>query len=124
MILGITGTRLNDDWKLVYDTLEARFPKGEGIDLLISGNAIGVDRNCEMWAKSRNIPVKIIKPDYKKYADNPKYAPIARNLIIAAECDILVAFPLEDGSSKGTQSTIDEAKRLGKTVYIVPISQK
>jgi hypothetical protein len=121
MKLGITGTCRNSNLIFVTKTLESLFPHGKGIDLMISGNANGVDRNCEIWAESLDISVKRLKPDYKKYADRPKYAPIARNMEIVAECDELVAFPLRDGSSKGTQSTIDEAMRLGKKVHLFPV---
>jgi predicted Rossmann fold nucleotide-binding protein DprA/Smf involved in DNA uptake len=120
MKLGVTGTRRHDDFYWICEQLDALFDPKD-VELLISGNAIGVDRNCEIWAKAHSIPVKLIKPDYEKHKENPKYAPIARNRDIASECDVLVAF-LPTSGSNGTQSTINYAKDLNKKVIIVPVN--
>jgi predicted Rossmann fold nucleotide-binding protein DprA/Smf involved in DNA uptake len=121
MRLAVTGTRRNDDFRFVIAKLDELYGDRIGdVEVLISGNAIGVDRNCEVWAAKHGIPVERVKPDYKRYRDEPRFAPIARNWIIAETCDELVAFRPEDGSSRGAQSTIDRALKLGKKVTIVP----
>jgi len=83
-------------------------------ELIISGGANGVDKCAEDYAKCNNIPILIIKPDYQRY--NAKNAPIIRNKEIVNRCDVLIAY--WDGKSKGTEFTIEYAKKQGKKVYI------
>lgn len=45
----------------------------------IHGGAEGFDTQIAVFSATQFIESKIFKPDYKKYKDNPKYAPIARN---------------------------------------------
>ena len=85
--------------------------------VVITGGAEGVDQKAEEVAKYLGMEVKIYKPRYDLYPTNPRYAPIARNEWIVEDCDELVAF--WDGKSRGTLSSINIAKRLGKKAHII-----
>lgn len=86
----------------------------DGIDLIVSGGALGADTIGEQYAKDNNINTLIFKPDWKKYG---KGAGFARNKDIINNSDIVVAF--WDGKSKGTRNSIDTAVKLNKDVRII-----
>ena len=98
--------------------------------VIISGGAIGVDTMAEQYAREHNIPIQIIRPDYKNIEMNQKYgkdkwgkiAPLERNKIIANECDMMIAFILDNSS--GTMFTIKEAQKLGKKVIMHLVQDK
>ena len=83
-------------------------------DTLVSGGARGVDSLAAAWARRNGIAVVEHFPDYRHYG---KAAPHVRNRMVVADADRVVAF--WDGKSRGTKSTIEEAKRHGKPVEIV-----
>ena len=81
---------------------------------IISGGAKGVDTLAAEFAKSRGIKLTEFLADYKKHG---RGAPIRRNALIVEACDKVLAF--WDGVSKGTLSSINLAKKLGKQLQIV-----
>lgn len=88
----------------------------DGVTLVISGGARGIDEKAEAYADSMNIPKLIIKPEYARYG---RAAPIKRNELIVDQADRIVA--LWDNASKGTKHVIDYANKVGKPieVYII-----
>ena len=84
------------------------------ITLIISGGAVGADTYAAEWAKYRNIPTLIFKPDWKKYG---KRAGFIRNTDIVTNADTVVAF--WDGESRGTKNSMDKAKQLNKPLLVV-----
>jgi len=109
MELLITGSRTFNDKELLFSELNKL-----NFDLLISGGAKGADQLAEEFVRCHNIPIDQHKPDYKKYG---RGAPIVRNKEMVELCDTVIAF--WDGKSKGTKSTIDYAKKLGKEIRII-----
>lgn len=95
---------------LLEDYFEFKKPEG-----IISGGALGVDRAAEVFAEKYKIPVRIFLPDYKLYKNNPKFAPIARNGLMAEAADGLVA--IWDGKSRGTANMVNQMNKLGKPVF-------
>ena len=83
------------------------------MEIVISGGASGADTLAETWANDNGVPTKIFLPDLERYA---KGAYRVRNEQIAKECDMMIAF--WDGASKGTQYTIEFARKLNKKVII------
>ena len=81
---------------------------------IVSGGAKGVDTIAAEYAKSHGIELKEFLPDYTKYPG--RIAPLKRNDLIIAECDIVLAF--WDGASHGTKYTIDRARKAGKPVKV------
>lgn len=82
----------------------------EGVSELVSGGAKGVDREAEAWAKSRGIPVRQFKPDWKRFR---RGAGPVRNRDMAHYADAVAVFP----GGAGTRNMLQEAKRAGKRVF-------
>lgn len=82
-------------------------------DLIIHGGAPGVDSLADWIAKHSNIPVHVERPDYQAYP--PKVAPLKRNEVMVDMADAVIA--IWDGKSRGTEYTIEYAKKQGKPVY-------
>ncbi|MCI8497085.1 MAG: DUF2493 domain-containing protein [Clostridiales bacterium] len=80
---------------------------------IISGGAKGVDSLAEAYAKEHHIPIRIFYPQYSIYG---KAAPLVRNREIVQACDRLIA--IWDGTSRGTQYTVQYARTAGKEVVI------
>lgn len=110
----ISGSRTIKDKDLVWKALnDSKFEVTE----LISGGAQGVDKLGEDWARSKNIPIKVYKPHYA--IENPKYAPLLRNMSMAQDGDALVA--VWENGSRGTAHMIGCMEKLGKPVEIIKI---
>lgn len=86
----------------------------DGVSLIISGGATGIDSLAEKYADEHRLSKLIIKPRYDLYG---RAAPIKRNKQMAQICDRALIF--WDGKSKGTKSTIDYLKKLGKYAEVV-----
>lgn len=85
-------------------------------DLIISGGAKGIDELAELYADRHRISKLILRPNYNLYS---KAAPLKRNeeMIDIAE-KILIVW---DGKSKGTEYTIQYAKKMNKDLEIIMI---
>ena len=90
----------------------------ENVIEIISGGAFGADKLGEKLAKRHSIPVKLFKPDWKKYGKaagpirNRKMAEYASN-----KNGVLIA--LWDDSSKGTKYMIKAARDYDLRTYII-----
>ena len=107
-VIAIVGSRDFND----YELLKAEMNKVE-IKKIVTGGANGADLLAEYYAREHNIPVEVFKPDWKL----GRHAGILRNRLIVENSDAVIAF--WNGQSKGTLSTINHAKKLGKPVSIV-----
>lgn len=84
--------------------------------LIICGGAVGVDCIAECFADRHKISKLVIYPDYKSYG---RRAPLKRNEEMVAIADeVLVIW---DGKSKGSEYTINLAKKAGKRLTVVEI---
>ena len=84
------------------------------VDTIISGGATGVDALAEQYADSNRLSKYIIRPRYDLYG---RAAPIKRNEQLVDIADAVLI--IWDGHSKGTQHTIQYAKKIGKEVEII-----
>ena len=83
-------------------------------DLIISGGAKGIDEIAELYADKHRISKLIVRPKYTLYS---KAAPLKRNEEMINLADkILIVW---DGKSKGTEYTINYAKKMNKDVNII-----
>lgn len=110
MKVAVVGSRKFKDRDLLFRTLDQL----HGITMVISGGAVGADQIAEEYAHARGLVTKVFFPDYKRYG---RGAPIKRNRLIIEGADIVIAF--WDGKSKGTRNSIQEARKLQKTIIIV-----
>lgn len=107
MKLLIAGSRSIEEFDL-----EKYVP--EGVELIISGGAGGVDSLAEKYADRKRISKLILRPRYELYG---KAAPLKRNQIMVELADeVLIIW---DGSSRGTMYTAEYAQKLDKRVTVI-----
>ena len=79
------------------------------IDTIISGGAEGIDFLAEQYADLHRISKYIVRPHYNLYG---RAAPLKRNEQMVDMADIVLI--VWGGHSKGTQHTIEYAKKAKK----------
>lgn len=84
------------------------------VSCIISGGAKGVDSIAAEYARAKGLELQEYLPDYARYG---RGAPLKRNELIIAACDVIFAF--WDGKSHGTKYTIEKARKAGKRVQVV-----
>lgn len=109
MIAAVIGSRTFEDYEAMKTALE-----GRGVTGIVSGGAKGADTLAERYARENGLPIEIIKPEWKKYG---RSAGVIRNREIVSKAEIVFAF--WDGASKGTESSIDFARKTGKNLEII-----
>lgn len=83
---------------------------------VVSGCAMGIDAQGEIWARDNSIPIKEFPADWEKYGKSAGYI---RNSQMADYADCLIAF--WDGRSRGTKHMIDIASKKEMPVHIIMI---
>lgn len=86
---------------------------------IVSGGAVGVDSCAAEYAKQKSLKLTEFLPQYELYG---RAAPIVRNKQIVEYADQILVF--WDGSSKGTQSVIQYAKKIEKPMKVILFDQK
>lgn len=76
---------------------------------VVSGGAAGPDTLGAEWARANEVPLRMLRPDYR--AHGPA-APHVRNAEIVAAADVVLV--VWDGKSRGTLSAARAAARLGR----------
>jgi len=109
MKLAIVGSRHITD--IILEGYIAEYP-----DEIVSGGAKGIDTLAREYAQRHGIPLTEYLPDYERYG---RSAPIIRNKKIIEHADKVLA--IWDGKSKGTLSSINFARKLGKEVTVIRI---
>lgn len=82
--------------------------------IIISGGAVGVDRCAEKKAKELGMRTLIFPANWDRYG---KRAGFLRNQEIVKNSDYVIAF--WDGTSKGTQHSINLAKEMNKKLIVI-----
>ena len=108
MRIAIVGSRSFDDYERMSKILIERIPF-----ILISGGARGADALAESFAREHKLVTMIYPAMWDKYG---KSAGFIRNKKIVEEADLIIAF--WDGTSKGTESTINLADQMDKEVIV------
>lgn len=110
MVLAIVGSRKWSDSATLYAEADKLQPTA-----IVSGGAVGADFIAEKYAADRGLPLTVFAPDLDKYGSPAAFH--IRNRQIAELADVVLA--CLDGPSRGTQSTINAAKKLGRRVIII-----
>lgn len=108
---GVVGNRTGFTYKEVKNRLEQHNIKAD--DCIISGGANGVDTYAQMYAKEIGVKLIIFYPNPK--ISSP-YRYYDRNILIANECNELIAFNKK--AKGGTIHTMHHAKGLNKKIRI------
>ena len=106
MRISITGSR---DLKISFEDISKYLP--EEVSTIVSGGAAGVDRIAADYARSFDIPLVEIRPDYSGVSSR-RLAPLLRNTQIVEQVDYCLIF--WDGVSAGTRDTIAKARKAGR----------
>ena len=88
----------------------------DGVDLIITGGAKGVDALGGQYARQREIPTVTVRPAYEKYG---RAAPIRRDEEMVDMADIVLV--VWDGASRGSKHTADYARKRGKQLLLVTV---
>ena len=123
--VAVVGSRDFNDYELLKSTLFDYFkcPYCDIIHMediyyndneIISGGARGVDSLAEQFAKEYGFQTKIYQAEWDKYGKSAGYI---RNQYIIADSTIVFAF--WDGKSKGTNHSIELAKKMNKELRII-----
>lgn len=118
MRIVIAGSHGFEDYALLEQTLDRIIDEQTNAIELVSGHAKGADLLAERYAKENELPIHIIKPDWRAYGRAA--GPIRNRQMLDYAMDespLVVAF--WDGKSKGTKNTIDTAKSLGIPMEII-----
>lgn len=108
--VGVVGSRNFNNKDFIFGYLDSKIEK---ISHLVSGGCpTGADSISQIYAKERGMSITVHYPNWEK---DGKGAGFKRNHKIVEDSDIIVAFTT---GSKGTQNTIDLAKKMNKQVII------
>ena len=132
MKVAIIGSREYENIRKIKDTLFQLKQKFGGDLIIISGGAKnGADLYARKYALEFGIryrefnPAHTIKNLYSAmsspYYEKPYHVSQFhhRNMLIARDCDVMMAFIPEGASSTGSMSAIKQAKKLNKPVTII-----
>jgi predicted Rossmann fold nucleotide-binding protein DprA/Smf involved in DNA uptake len=111
MRLAVVGSRSFNDYKLLSKQL-SRWRRR--LTMIVTGGASGADLLAMRWARKNGVELRVFLPDWKRYG---RSAGPRRNRLIVAGADRVLAF--WDGTSPGTLSTINIAKRTGRRIDII-----
>ena len=132
MKVAIIGSREYENIRKIKDTLFQLKQKFGNDLIIVSGGAQhGADKFARKYALEFGIKYKEFNPAhttknlYSAMSDNYYEKPYHvsqfhhRNLLIARDCDVMMAFIPNGDSSNGSMSAIKNAKKLNKRVTII-----
>lgn len=109
--VAVGGSRSLANYDLVEGVLDKLLVDG---DVILSGNAPGVDRLGEEYAKRRGFEFKVIPAEWDKHGLT---GTMMRNEIIVKSADFVICF--WDGQSEGAKHLLEIAKRAKKLLVEV-----
>jgi hypothetical protein len=109
----IAGSRKFINYSFVWAAIYA-CPWHDEITEVVSGNAKGVDRMGESYAKQHGWPIKKFPAQWGEFG---KQAGPIRNQEMAKYADALVL--IWDGKSKGSKNMLNQAKSNGLRIFTV-----
>jgi len=119
--LAIVGYRGFDDYPLFKLYVDAWIKKHGKPNDLISGGCKGTDKMAERYAQENGIEMCILEPDWL-FSKDYRACFMERDRYIAMCCNYMLAFPSNMG--KGTQITMDFARRFNRPLTVVKLTYK
>ena len=112
--VAIVGSRNYNNRAEIYKYLDSKIDK---IGHLVSGGCpSGPDRICQDFTKDRGLSITIHYPNWDR---DGRGAGFIRNKRIVEDCDVLIAW--QANKSKGTQNSINLARKLNKQVIVFEV---
>lgn len=109
MKIAIIGGRDFNNYDMVKETMSQYSPTA-----IVSGGARGADSLARKYVTDNNIQLIEFLAEWDKYG---RGAGFIRNKDIVANSDLVIAF--WDGNSRGTQHSINLAKKANKELVVV-----
>jgi len=132
MKVAIIGSRMYENTRKIKDTLfQLKRKFGDKLIIISGGAKDGADKFARKYALEFGIkykefnPAHTIKNLYSAMSDTYYEKPYHvsqfhhRNMLIARDCDVMIAFIAIGDDSNGSMSAIKQAKKLNKPVTIV-----
>jgi predicted Rossmann fold nucleotide-binding protein DprA/Smf involved in DNA uptake len=132
MKVAIIGSRMYENTRKVKDTLfQLKQKFGDDLIIVSGGAKDGADKFARKYALEFGINYKEFNPAhttknlYSAMTDNYYNKPYHvsqfhhRNMLIARDCDVMMAFIPTGCDSNGSMSAIKNAKKLKKPVTII-----
>lgn len=114
IILAVTGGRIATVTAGFIDTTLSLIRKQEGdIDLLIHGNAKGIDQMCGFWARQNHIHVAVVDALWYELGQDVA-GPRRNRAMLRLKPDLVVAFPGRAGTADMIRQTLEHKIRLIK----------
>lgn len=110
----VTGGRDFADRSLLFGVLDG-IHDATPVTLIRNGGMTGADALSSRWAYERRVDTECVGALWGKYGS--KAGPIRNEWMLSRPTDLVVAFP----GGRGTQHTIDRARRIGVIVREVGV---
>ena len=115
--LAIVGSRTFNDYATFNFVMNKICRENDyNVKQVISGGAVGADTYGEQFARLRNIPIRVLRPDWNREG---KKAGFLRNVEIIKACTVCIAF--WDGESHGTRHDIQLCIEQKKDCWVYNI---
>ena len=132
MKVAIIGSRMYENTRKMKDTLfQLKRKFGDKLIIISGGAKDGADKFARKYALEFGIKYKEFNPAHtiknlysamsETYYEKPYHVSQFhhRNMLIARDCDVMIAFIAIGDDSTGSMSAIKQAKKLNKPVTIV-----
>jgi len=130
MIVGFTGTRngMSELQRIATRSILLALGCFEPINYGLHGDCIGADADFDQICKDLNIPTKVRPCTYESMRARcdsvevaPPVPPMARNRLIVADSDVMIANPPSESKLKhgGSWATVGFTRKASKTLFIV-----
>jgi len=132
MKVAIIGSRMYENTRKMKDTLfQLKRKFGDKLIIISGGAKDGADKFARKYALEFGIKYKEFNPAHtiknlysamsETYYEKPYHVSQFhhRNMLIARDCDVMIAFIAMGDDSNGSMSAIKQAKKLNKPVTIV-----
>jgi len=132
MKVAIIGSRMYENTRKMKDTLfQLKRKFGDKLIIISGGAKDGADKFARKYALEFGIKYKEFNPAHtiknlysamsETYYEKPYHVSQFhhRNMLIARDCDVMIAFIAIGDDSNGSMSAIKQAKKLNKPVTII-----
>jgi len=132
MKVALIGSREYENIRKIKDTLfQLKQKFGDKLIIISGGAKNGADKYARKFALEFGIRYKEFNPAHtiknlysamsETYYEKPYHVSQFhhRNMLIARDCDVMIAFIASNGSSSGSMSAVKQAKKLNKPVTLI-----
>jgi hypothetical protein len=132
MKVALVGSREYENIRKIKDTLfQLKQKFGDKLIVISGGAKDGADKYARKYALEFGIKYREFNPAHTTknlysamsdiYYEKPYHVSQFhhRNMLIARDCDVMMAFIHQDHASNGSMSAIKQAKKLNKPVTII-----